>query len=61
MLVICNLDDVSEIELCYVDGWITSFMLQGQEQRYDVDYYEQCEHEKMLQNTPWIPSKPLKR
>ena len=41
-----NLDDVSEIYLAMLDGWL-HHLRTGQ--RYDVDYYEQCEDaEKML-------------
>lgn len=41
-----NLDDVSEIYLAMLDGWL-HHLRTGQ--RYDVDYYDQCEEaEKML-------------
>jgi len=41
-----NLDDVSEIYLAMLDGWL-HHLRTGQ--RYDVEYYEQCEDaEKML-------------
>lgn len=41
-----NLDDVSEIYQAMLDGWL-HHLRTGQ--RYDVDYYEQCEDtEKML-------------
>ena len=41
-----NLDDVNEIYLAMLDGWL-HHLRTGQ--RYDVDYYEQCEEaEKML-------------
>lgn len=41
-----NLDDVGEIYLAMLDGWL-HHLRTGQ--RYDVDYYDQCEDaEKML-------------